>query len=54
MADLLMYGSNYPNWSATGPQDVVTGLDDEQRRKVLWHNASSLYDFPSVTEGSVR
>jgi len=49
-ADLLMYGSSYPHWSTSEPEDVVAGLNDEQREKVLWRNASDLY---GVTEGSL-
>jgi predicted TIM-barrel fold metal-dependent hydrolase len=49
--DLVMYGSSYPHWSTSGPDDVVDGLDPEQREKVLWRNASELYRL-RVSEGS--
>jgi predicted TIM-barrel fold metal-dependent hydrolase len=51
-ADLLMYGSSYPHWSASKPEDVVAGLNDAQREKVLWRNASDLYGV-AATEGSL-
>jgi uncharacterized protein len=51
-ADLLMYGSSYPHWSTTSPDDVAAGLDDLQREKVLWRNASELYNLTSLHEGS--
>ena len=53
-ADLLMYGSSYPHWSTSGPDDVVAGLGDVQREKVLWHNASDLYGVGLEVEGSLR
>ena len=49
-ADLLMYGSSYPHWSTSSADEVAAGLNDEQREKVLWRNASDLY---GVTEGSL-
>lgn len=52
-ADLLMYGSNYPHWSTTSPDDAIIGLDAEQRQKVLWRNATDVYSLVSLTEGSV-
>jgi len=52
-ADLLMYGSSYPHWSTTKPDDVVAGLNDVQREKVLWRNASDLYGVAAATEGSL-
>jgi uncharacterized protein len=52
-ADLLMYGSSYPHWSTTSPQDAAAGLDVLQREKVLWRNAGELYSLTSLIEGSV-
>jgi predicted TIM-barrel fold metal-dependent hydrolase len=52
-ADLLMYGSSYPHWSTCQPADVVAGLNDAQREKVLWRNASDLYGVAAETEGSL-
>jgi FAD binding domain/Amidohydrolase len=52
-ADLLMYGSSYPHWSTSKPDDVVAGLNDVQREKVLWRNASDLYGVAAATEGSL-
>jgi uncharacterized protein len=52
-ADLLMYGSGYPHWSTTSPQDMAAGLDSVQAEKVLWRNASELYGLTSLIEGSV-
>jgi predicted TIM-barrel fold metal-dependent hydrolase len=51
-ADLLMYGSSYPHWSATRPDAVVAGLNSAQREKVLWRNASDLYGVTEF-EGSL-
>jgi predicted TIM-barrel fold metal-dependent hydrolase len=53
-ADLLMYGSSYPHWSTSTPDEVAAGLSDEQREKVLWRNASELYELAMEVEGSVR
>jgi uncharacterized protein len=52
-ADLLMYGSSYPHWSTSKPDDVVAGLNDVQRQKVLWRNASDLYGVAAAKEGSL-
>jgi uncharacterized protein len=51
-ADLLMYGSSYPHWSTSRPDDVAAGLNATQREKVLWRNASDLYGV-AATEGSL-
>ncbi len=53
-ADLLMYGSSYPHWSTSKADDVVAGLNDAQREKVLWRNASDLYGVGLEVEGSLR
>jgi predicted TIM-barrel fold metal-dependent hydrolase len=53
-ADLLMYGSSYPHWSTSKPDNVVAGLNDVQREKVLWRNASDLYGVGLEVEGSLR
>jgi hypothetical protein len=42
-ADLVMYGSSYPHWSTSSAEIMAAGLDDAQRDKVLWQNASELY-----------
>jgi uncharacterized protein len=42
-ARLLVYGSNYPHWSASAPLDVVAGMDQAQAERVLWRNAAELY-----------
>jgi predicted TIM-barrel fold metal-dependent hydrolase len=52
-ANLLMYGSSYPHWSTSTADDVVAGLGDAQREKVLWRNASDLYGVAAATEGSL-
>ncbi|GAT11840.1 amidohydrolase family protein [Mycolicibacterium novocastrense] len=44
-ADLVMYGSSYPHWSATTPAEAVRGLNERQRESLLWRNASELYAF---------
>jgi predicted TIM-barrel fold metal-dependent hydrolase len=51
-ADLLMYGSGYPHWSASTPDAAVAGLSSEQRQNVLWRNASDVYGIAAV-EGSL-
>jgi predicted TIM-barrel fold metal-dependent hydrolase len=51
-AELLMYGSSYPHWSASPPEAVAAGLNSMQREKVLWGNASDLYGVALETEGS--
>ncbi|MBX9638337.1 MAG: amidohydrolase, partial [Mycobacteriaceae bacterium] len=48
---LVMYGSGYPHWSTSAPDDVAAGLAAEQQEKVLWRNASDLYGL-TVSEGS--
>ena len=52
-ADLVMYASSYPHWSTSKPDDVVAGLSEVQREKVLWRNASDLYRVAAETEGSL-
>jgi predicted TIM-barrel fold metal-dependent hydrolase len=52
-ADLLMYGSSYPHWSASSPDAVAVGLNSLQKEKVMWRNASELYGLASPVEGSV-
>lgn len=52
-ADLLMYGSSYPHWSASSPTAVAVGLNSLQKEKVMWRNASELYGLTSPVEGSV-
>ena len=52
-ADRVMYGSSYPHWSTSKPDDVVAGLSEVQREKVLWRNASDLYGVAAETEGSL-
>jgi uncharacterized protein len=49
----VMYGSSYPHWSTSKPDDVVAGLSEVQREKVLWRNASDLYGVAAETEGSL-
>ena len=48
-----MYGSGYPHWSTSSPDDAVAGLSGEQREKVLWRNASDLYGVAAEVEGSL-
>jgi predicted TIM-barrel fold metal-dependent hydrolase len=52
--DLLMYGSSYPHWSTSGPEDAVAGLDSAQRDSVLWRNAADLFRLATPAEGSIR
>jgi predicted TIM-barrel fold metal-dependent hydrolase len=42
-ADLLMFGSNFPHWTTTSTADVIPGLSDDDRRRILWDNAADLY-----------
>lgn len=46
-ADLVMYGSGYPHWSTTAPEAAAHGLNNQQREKVMWRNASELYALPA-------
>jgi predicted TIM-barrel fold metal-dependent hydrolase len=41
--DMFMYGSSYPHWHVSTPDQLPPGLTDEQRQKILWKNASELY-----------
>lgn len=52
-SDLVMYGSAYPHWSMATPERTVDGLDPEQRRKVLWHNATTFYNLTELMEGAL-
>jgi predicted TIM-barrel fold metal-dependent hydrolase len=53
-ADLLMYGSGYPHWSTSLPEQAAGALDSAQRDNVLWRNASELYGLAAPAEGSIR
>jgi predicted TIM-barrel fold metal-dependent hydrolase len=52
--DLLMYGSSYPHWSTSSPEDAAAGLDSAQRDSVLWRNAAELFGLAAPAEGSIR
>ena len=53
-AGLLMYGSSYPHWSTCSPDVTAGGLDDAQREKVLWRNASELYGLTAPNKERVK
>lgn len=56
-ADLLVYGSNYPNWDFLPPGLVAPDAAPETREKILRHNATRLYgqgDGTSAGSGSTR
>jgi len=53
-ADLLMYGSGYPHWSTSLPEEAAGALDSAQRDNVLWRNANELYGLAAPAEGSIR
>jgi predicted TIM-barrel fold metal-dependent hydrolase len=40
---MFMYGSSYPHWHVSTPDQIQNGLSDEQRQKILWKNAAELY-----------
>jgi predicted TIM-barrel fold metal-dependent hydrolase len=41
--NMFMYGSSYPHWHVSTPDQIQNGLSDEQRQKILWKNAAELY-----------
>lgn len=41
--DMVMYGSSYPHWHTAGPDSIPDGLTAEQREKLLFRNAATLY-----------
>ncbi|KAA1176977.1 amidohydrolase [Rhizobium tropici] len=43
-ADLLIYGSGYPLWSAMTPDELLPALSAEDRERILWRNAYDLYE----------
>jgi predicted TIM-barrel fold metal-dependent hydrolase len=47
-AELLVFGSGYPRWSATSPAEVLPGLDAGTRRRILVDNAAELYGVASA------
>jgi predicted TIM-barrel fold metal-dependent hydrolase len=52
---LVMFGSHYPRWLLTNPDQLPQGLGDEQLQRVLSKNAGELYGIPTeATAGSVR
>ena len=42
-AELLLYGSGYPVWSAARPDDILPALDAGDRDRILRGNAAALY-----------
>ena len=42
-AELLLYGSGYPVWSAARPDDILPALDAGDRDRILRSNAAALY-----------
>jgi predicted TIM-barrel fold metal-dependent hydrolase len=42
-SDMVMYGSSYPHWSINETSSLSRDLTDEQRQKLLWKNADTLY-----------
>jgi uncharacterized protein len=47
--DMLLFGSSYPSWRTTTPDQLPTAWSDEQRTKVLGGNAASLYGITAAT-----
>lgn len=47
---LVMYGSGYPHWSTTSPDDAAMGLDADQRANLLWRNAADFYRLSDLME----
>jgi predicted TIM-barrel fold metal-dependent hydrolase len=44
--DMLMFGSSYPDWQFITTDRLPRAWTAEQREKVLWRNAASLYGLP--------
>jgi predicted TIM-barrel fold metal-dependent hydrolase len=42
-ANLLIYGSGYPLWSAARPDQILPGIPAEDRERILRGNAEDLY-----------
>jgi predicted TIM-barrel fold metal-dependent hydrolase len=47
--ELLMFSSDYPHNSGPGAERLLSLLRNEQRERVLWHNAAALYEFDQDT-----
>jgi len=43
--DLLMYGSNFPENSLTNPDEILPSLSSSARRKILYNNASEIFQI---------
>ena len=41
--DMVMFGSSYPHWQCGDIHTLPKALSTEQREKVCWRNAASLY-----------
>jgi predicted TIM-barrel fold metal-dependent hydrolase len=41
--DLVMFGSQYPDWKTTRPEETLPGLQGEDRERMLWRNANEIY-----------
>ncbi len=42
-SDMIMFGSSYPHWHMTELDSISRDLSDDQRQKILWQNADTLY-----------
>ena len=47
---LLMFASDYPYWTLARPDDLPTGITDDQRHRILGANAADLYGFAAPVE----
>jgi uncharacterized protein len=52
--DLQMFASSYPSWAWATPADLPAGMTAEQREKVLWRTADSLYGLGLASAAEVR
>ena len=46
--DMLMFGSSYPHWDTADPAALPSAWTQEQRDKVLFRNAATLYGLESA------
>jgi predicted TIM-barrel fold metal-dependent hydrolase len=47
--EMLMFGSDYPHWDGSSPEDVASAFPDALHTRILGDNASSFYDL--ITRG---
>src|SRR5262249_47482109 len=50
---LLCFGSGYPSWDTTIPEELAGGIPAEWRARVLHENAAEWFRWPGTTPASV-